>query len=280
MPGGDAAEQQTPSTSSSVSPASSSASRIIAASSARPRCSSSPVGDAASATPTIAACPRNVRSVTHQPLSSGAGVWPASYTGNVRTRPRPGPVCGRAEGPAPSPTPRWVPRAPWRRGAGLEVRTPFRLRHEGETCAVRVPRDANYKASPPVSPVRMRMTPRHLGDPDLAVADLAGAGRVGDDVGDLLGVGRRRRRPRPASSARSRPCTPSRGTPRCDRAAGRSPGPRRSSCRAMPISFERGGHVFEPMRLDDCRDEMHVVLLSRPTLIAGRRRVVPMVLRR
>ena len=56
-------EQQMPSTSASVRPASSSASRIIAASSTRPRVSSSPVGDAASATPTIAASPRSDRPI-------------------------------------------------------------------------------------------------------------------------------------------------------------------------------------------------------------------------
>src|SRR5579871_764832 len=52
----------TPSTSSSVSPASASASRTTAASSAWPWRSSSPVGDTASATPTSAAAPRRERS--------------------------------------------------------------------------------------------------------------------------------------------------------------------------------------------------------------------------
>src|ERR1700722_2981398 len=53
---------QTPSTSASVSPASSSAARTMATSSSRPVRSSSPVGDTSSATPTIAAAPRRLRS--------------------------------------------------------------------------------------------------------------------------------------------------------------------------------------------------------------------------
>src|ERR1700722_10352039 len=53
---------QTPSTSASVSPASSSASRTMATSSSRPVRSSSPVGDTSSATPTTAAAPRRLRS--------------------------------------------------------------------------------------------------------------------------------------------------------------------------------------------------------------------------
>src|SRR5215213_11541335 len=56
-------EQHTPSTSSRVRPASSRASRIIAASSTRPRVSSSPVGDAASATLTSAAAPLSDRPI-------------------------------------------------------------------------------------------------------------------------------------------------------------------------------------------------------------------------
>src|SRR5580698_1814043 len=53
---------QTPSTSASVRPASSSASRTMATSSSRPVRSSSPVGDTSSATPTMAAAPRRLRS--------------------------------------------------------------------------------------------------------------------------------------------------------------------------------------------------------------------------
>src|ERR1700722_6515874 len=53
---------QTPSTSASVSPASSSASNTMATSSSRPVRSSSPVGDTSSATPTMAAAPRRLRS--------------------------------------------------------------------------------------------------------------------------------------------------------------------------------------------------------------------------
>src|SRR6516162_8534692 len=53
---------QTPSTSSRVRPASSSASSTMATSRARPVRSSSPVGETSSATPTIAAAPRRVRS--------------------------------------------------------------------------------------------------------------------------------------------------------------------------------------------------------------------------
>src|SRR5262245_45082034 len=52
----------TPSTSAGASPASSSASRIISTSSWRTLLRSSPSGDAASATPTIAAWPRSPRS--------------------------------------------------------------------------------------------------------------------------------------------------------------------------------------------------------------------------
>ena len=53
---------QTPSTSASVSPASASASSTMATSSSRPVRSSSPVGETSSATPTIAAAPRRLRS--------------------------------------------------------------------------------------------------------------------------------------------------------------------------------------------------------------------------
>ena len=51
-------------------------------------------------------------------------------------------------------------------------------------------------ASTPISPVRMR-TARSTGrDPDLAVADLAGPGRPGDDLGDLLRLAAVARAPR------------------------------------------------------------------------------------
>src|ERR1700751_543312 len=53
---------QTPSTSPSVSPASASASSTMATSRSRPKRSSSPVGETSSATPTMAAAPRRLRS--------------------------------------------------------------------------------------------------------------------------------------------------------------------------------------------------------------------------
>src|SRR6185312_9079184 len=53
---------QTPSTPASVSPASSSASSTMATSRSRPKRSSSPVGETSSATPTMAAAPRRLRS--------------------------------------------------------------------------------------------------------------------------------------------------------------------------------------------------------------------------
>ena len=68
-----------------ASPASASASRIIAASSTRPRVSSSPVGDAASATPTIAAAPRNDRPIEPpRPVQECRFRWAAlPVTGSV-----------------------------------------------------------------------------------------------------------------------------------------------------------------------------------------------------
>ena len=87
--------------------------------SSRPRArarawSSTPVGDTASATPTMAAWPRNVRSVTRDlPVRRAAHFLHRECKKPRRRSSSPCP--GRAEGSASSPTPRWVPLVPWRR---------------------------------------------------------------------------------------------------------------------------------------------------------------------
>src|SRR5580693_6355866 len=82
---------QTPSTSSRVRPASSSASRTMATSSSRPVRSSSPVGDTSSATPTTAAAPRTLRSSRlilatprSDPAQSDAAVGGSGVLGQLR----------------------------------------------------------------------------------------------------------------------------------------------------------------------------------------------------
>ena len=118
--------------------------------------------------------------------------------------------------------PHWTPAG---NGRGGPAQRPVPL-------SIRPPARSSPRARrSPVSPVRIRSRARQLRDPDLAVTDLAGAGRVGDDVGDLVGVRRVARRPGPSSWARSRPCTPSRGTPPCVHVGVRSPAPRTSSSR-------------------------------------------------
>ena len=69
--------------------------------------------------------------------------------------------------------------------------------------------------------------PLDVGDPDLAVTDLAGGGRRAVmRLDDVRRRRRRRRRARAGSWGRSRSCTRRRGRSRCDRPGGRSRGPR------------------------------------------------------
>ena len=78
-------------------------------------------------------------------------------------------------------------------------------------------------AASSVSPVRMRTTCSTVRDEDLAVADLAGLGRLDDRLDAALDVARPSPPPRSSPWAGSRPRTRRRGTARCGPSGGRSP---------------------------------------------------------